>query len=99
MILKAECEFLHRSPPIKQSNEEDVKLVYGESIEAMKMMAKKKQAPASSMKNCVFTRVDGIYMGTKSKSFSWAGSFTAIVQGAIARVRQTKVQSWKSSTR
>ena len=58
MLLKVDCEFLRRSLPIKQSNAEDFKLVYGESIEAMKMMANKKQAPVSTMKNSVFTRAE-----------------------------------------
>lgn len=41
MLLKVACKFLRLSLPINQSNEEDVKLVYDESIEAMKMMANK----------------------------------------------------------
>lgn len=44
MLLKVDCEFLRRSLPAKNpSMKDDYKSVYGESIEAMKMLTSKSQ--------------------------------------------------------
>lgn len=55
MLLKVDGEFLRRTLPSKPSQREDFKLVYAESVEAMKMMTSKKQGHSSNALNNVFT--------------------------------------------
>ena len=55
MLLKVDGEFLRRTLPIKPNQRDDFKLVYAESVEAMKMLTSKKQGHASNALNNVFS--------------------------------------------